>query len=127
MKNYYLLFALLFGAVVFTTSCKDDEVDPCDDLNATYDGAVKGIIDSSCAYTGCHSGGFSAQIPDDAIDFTNYAGLQASLNAAKFEKRVLDDKNMPPEAFVPPGSPTELTDAQLELLQCWADAGYPEN
>jgi len=126
MRNYFLLFALLFGTVVFTASCEDDDTpDPCDALNATYDGAVQGIINSSCAYTGCHNG-TSLVIPEAATDFSTFAGMQASLTQELFETRVLDLRNMPPEN-VPPGMPTELTDAQLEILQCWADAGYPEN
>jgi predicted DNA binding protein len=126
MKNYFLLFTLLYGTMVFTASCEDDDDGACDDLNATYDGAVKGIINSSCAYANCHDGN-SLVIPDGSKDYTSYATMLGALNAEKFEKRVLDDKNMPPANFVPEGSPTELSDAQLEILQCWVDAGYPEN
>lgn len=117
MKNYFLLFSFLFVATLFTSSCKDDDDNPCEDITATYDGAVKGIIDATCAHVGCHAGAYDT-----------YATMQSVLTAEKFGTRVLDEKNMPPAAeLIPEGLPTELTDAQLEILQCWADAGYPEN
>lgn len=120
-----LLCALCF--CFMQTSCDDETpADPCDNLSATYNGAVKGIINGTCAYDGCHNG-TSLLIPDAATDFTTYSGLQASLNASKFGQRALVDKDMPNASFVPPGFPTSLTDDQLAILQCWADNGYPEN
>jgi len=123
----YLSFLFLV-AFTFFVSCKKDSVDPCDDLNATYSGAVKSIIDNTCAYSGCHDGtGVNTFIPTSAADYTTYSGMEASLNSGAFNTRALVSQDMPPAAFVPAGSPTELTAAQLEILNCWMDAGYPEN
>lgn len=118
-RSYYLLTVLVMVFCLVQTSCKDD--DACDSLNATYDGDVKAIINSTCSYDGCHNS-TNPSIPD----YSTYSGLQPNLNADKFGLRVLDNKTMPPST-VPDGSPSELTSAQLELLQCWADDGYPQN
>jgi len=119
---------LLLASIVFVASCGKDENDPCDDLNATYNGAVKAIIDNTCAYSGCHDGtGNNTYISASSNDYTSYAGMEASLNSGAFNMRALVTKDMPPAAFVPAGSPTELTAEQLEILNCWKDAGYPEN
>ncbi len=127
MKNLKFALSILAMCAVFLQfSCGED--DPCDDLSATYDGAVKSIIDNSCAYSGCHSGtDANPYINAASNDYTSFTGLSASLTAAKFTKRVLDDQNMPPADFVPDGKPKTLTASELEILQCWADAGFPEN
>lgn len=124
--SYVNLF-FVFLAIGLAISCSKDE-EPCDSVTATYDTTVKTIIAESCAYSGCHDGtGANQFIPVASNDYTTYAGMKASLDAGLFNTRVLVDKNMPPAAFVPPGSPTELTEAQIETLTCWHDAGYPEN
>jgi len=92
-----LLFSMLCAMVLVSTSCDDDDPDgACDSLNATYDGAVKAVINSSCATIGCHNGQQSAVIPSGSEDYTSYSGMQSMLNASKFGKRVLTDKTMPP-------------------------------
>ena len=117
------MFMLSLGVIV---SCSDDEEeqqDPCDDITATYDSTVKTIIDGSCAYSGCHDGtGGNSSIPSGANDYTSYAGLKASLDGGSFNTRALVSKNMPPTGAMP-----ELTAAQLEVLTCWHEAGYPES
>jgi len=126
-KSTILLFLLSF---FFIISCgDDDEIDPCDSIAASYNGDVKGIINASCAYAGCHSGGTTANpgIPVGSNDFTNFTSLQSVIGSGTFNARAIEAQNMPPAAFVPPGNPTELTEEQLEILTCWRDAGYPEN
>ncbi len=125
MKKLELLFVLIMAfALGLTVACSDDdndEPDPCDSHNATYEGDVKALIDNTCAFSGCHDGsGVNIAIPAAAADFTTYAGLSASLTGGSFEDRVLVQKNMPPD-------PTfALSDEQIEMLTCWKDAGYPE-
>lgn len=105
-------------------SCEKEE-EPC----ATWDTEVKTIIESSCSYSGCHSGGTTANmfLAEASNDFTSYAAIKSNLDNGTFEQRVLIDQNMPNAMFVPDGNPTELTQAQLDVLQCWADAGFPES
>ena len=126
MKLFPSLSGILFLAlcIIAMTGCEKEEV-AC----ATWDGEVKTIIESTCSYSGCHSGGTTANpyLSPGSNDFTTYAGIKSNLDNGNFEKRALIDKNMPNAMFVPAGNPTELTTAQLDILQCWADAGFPEN
>ena len=85
----------------------------CDSLNVTYTLTVKPIMDASCTTSGCHSAGSGNG------DYTTYAGLKAKVDNGSFKQRVLEDKNMPP------GGP--LSAETLEKLQCWLDAGAPNN
>jgi len=126
-KSTILFFLLSF---FFMVSCgDDDEVDPCDSFTATYDGDVNGIINASCAYAGCHSGGTTANpgIPVGSNDFTSFSSLESVLNSGALNARAIVAQDMPPAAFVTPPNPTELTAEQIEILICWRDAGYPEN
>lgn len=123
------LLTLLFAGLLIYSSCGDDDEDTCETFTATYNGDVKAIIDSSCAYSGCHSGGSTANsfIPIGSNDFTTFASLKPGLDSGVFNARALVARNMPPSANVPAGFPTELTPEQLEILTCWHNAGYPEN
>lgn len=119
-------FFLLLATVLFLTSCGNDD----DSCGETYDdGQVKAIIDKTCAYAGCHSGGADAGmwIPDGAKDYTTYAGLLANLNSGSFTERTLDSLNMPPPLYTPADKPQTVTAAELEILTCWMQDGYPEN
>jgi len=126
--NFYgsfLKFLIVFLSVGLVVSCSDDGDDSkvdaiCDQHTATYDGDVKEIINSSCAYAGCHVDNFASG------NFTTYDGMKTHLDDGKFEDRVLILKNMPPD-YAPEDKPSELTAEQLEILTCWKDAGYPEN
>jgi len=114
-----LLLCSLFSLFVLS-SCQDEEPDPCDDLNATYNGAVKAIIDVNCATSGCHSGpGANTFIPTNAQDYTSFIGIDGSLNNGFFTTRVLEVMDMP--------IGSTLTTNQIEILTCWKDAGFPEN
>ncbi len=129
MLKYATIFITILAVIVVTTSCSDDDpvvIDPCAEIN--YESTVKEIINSSCAYSGCHDGtGANTFIPELSNDFTTYAGLKSVLDGGTFNTNTIVNKTMPPAAFVQPGFPMELTDDQIETLTCWHDAGYPEN
>ncbi len=139
MKKFRILSLIfvLAGMTIFATSCEKDDpddnddpmVEACDDINATYDGDVKAIINNSCAYSGCHSGeDGNTFIPEASRDYTTFAGIEGNLTSGSFNARALEAMNMPPAAeFIPEGRPLSLTENELEILNCWKDAGYPEN
>ena len=125
----------LFQILLFTAACTNDELpEPmvsvtCKTLNATYDTNVKAIIDESCAYNGCHdgSGGIGP------LNYTNYDGLLTHLNSGSFRSRVLNTDSSSP-LVMPPSKATydisekeSLTDEELEIIECWLNAGFPEN
>ncbi len=121
MKTNSLFFLFFLAmASIYLVSCGDEDppvVDPCDSINASYEGDVKAII-SGCANSNCH-GGTNMDIPEVSRDFTTYAGLNAVTTSGILVKRVITDKTMPPSGA--------LSQANLDILQCWADAGYPQN
>ncbi len=109
-------------STVYLVSCggDDDPTDPmvsCEDLDATYDGDVRAII-NTCANASCH-GGSNVNIPEESRDFTSFAGLNAVTSSGKLITRTITNADMPPSGA--------LSQANMDLLQCWADAGYPEN
>ena len=86
---------------------------------ASYDMNIKVIIDTNCAYEGCHNGGFAA--PGTYLD---YDGLTSDLDNGKFETRVVNNQDMPPSYAL---GPTSLTQEELDLVICWLEEGFPEN
>ena len=91
-----------------------------------HDGDVAGIINSSCALTGCHvTGGGTPG------EFETYEGLSDYTNDGPngLRDRVIVLQNDPNIGMPPNNSngPQDLTELQLEIFKCWADSGYPEN
>lgn len=124
MRKHSFFFLLpLFATVVFACAKKDDS------CKTTYSEEVKAIIDNSCAYSGCHSGSTaSAWVPASSKDYTSYEGMHDNLSNGKFATRTLELKNMPPAAnYIPEGRPTALTEAELNIIQCWMENGYQKD
>lgn len=133
MNKLFIQIALV--SLVGFSACTSDELPAptppsvCDTIDATYDGAVKAIIDSSCSYSGCHDGGGGI----GPGNYTSYAGLQGIIQAGTFRARVIDLKDnavsgMPPDNSIYPQSQKDnLTEEELEIIECWIAANYPEN
>ena len=127
MMNKGVLFTTLvlavFTVAILPSSCSSDqlpepELEFCDSLgfNAlTYDADIKSIIDSKCANLGCHPSGS----PNG--DYTSYSNMKGDLDNNKIFNRTIEIGDMPQI-----GSP-ELTSEEKDMLNCWLNAGYPEN
>ena len=122
-----LLLALLLGFVVFMTQrCTYDKLpEPafCDTLIVTYSANIKKIMETSCTFggapTGCHvSGGIAPG------DFTIYSVLKAIADDTKLKNRVVNLKDMPPPYSL---GPKTLADSNIQKINCWIDAGAPNN
>lgn len=121
MKTTYL-FLVALATIALFHSCKDEE--PC----ATYETEIKPIIDKGCAYSGCHSGADAGMwVPADESDYTNYEGLLNSLENGTFAVEVIDSLTMPPAAYVQDPHPKELSQSELDIIDCWINDGYPKN
>lgn len=119
-KPVFLVFACI-GWVVFATSCYYDKEDllygnaapDCTTLDAKYSTAISPLMQSKCATSGCHDAATNAG------GVTLESHTQVSNSAAGVKQRAVVSKNMPPSA---PLSPSEIA-----ALQCWIDAGTPNN
>ena len=116
MKDTLILLTIALFVLLLANACgKDDEFVPtCDGSTPTYDTEIASIINNNCNDGGCHAFGSVNG------DWTTYAGMTTVLNNGEFEKQVLTDMTMPQGSAA-------LTEAQLNLIRCWADTGYPEN
>ncbi len=96
----------------------------CMDSIPTYEGSIKAIIDNSCAYSGCHLDGSAPGV------YTTYSGLESVVESGIFREKVVNLRDdpylgMPPD-LVPEGRPRDLTQQELELIQCWLENDHPE-
>lgn len=126
--RFFPVSALISVTILTLAACTTDALPepterPCDDVVATYVDDIEPIIQQSCAYSGCHLGTAPGI-------YTSYAGLLPQLESGMFRERVITiqaDPNvgMPPN-YAPADRPRDLTATELELIECWLDAGFPE-
>lgn len=118
-----LLIVFVLGACT-TDALPEPIVTSCDNAMPTYAVDVRLIIEESCAYSGCHLGGAPGL-------YDTYGGLLPDLESGLFRQRVLLRRNdpnvgMPPD-YSPADRPQDLTEDELVVIECWLDAGFPEN
>ena len=116
--------ALAFFACLGLIACEKDKalapnVNSGDCFEQSYYYNIRPIIETSCKThqgpgTGCH---------DAWID--NYSNITVFIQQGTWYSEIFVDKTMPemPNAF----NIDSLTDAELKVMQCWLDQGYPEN
>jgi hypothetical protein len=96
----------------------------CLDSVPTYEGRIQSIIETNCAYAGCHLDGSAPGL------YTSYEGLLPNIESGSFRQRVIVEREDPnrgmPPNYAPEGRPKDLTPEELELIECWLDSGYPE-
>ncbi|MEZ4985721.1 MAG: hypothetical protein R2795_11915 [Saprospiraceae bacterium] len=95
----------------------------CSQTNPSYSQDIQPIIETSCAYSGCH-------LDSSPGRFDTYQGLLPYLQSNVFRQRVITERanastGMPPD-YAPAGRPTDLTTSDLQLIECWLNAGFPE-
>lgn len=120
------LAILCLVAVCFWLACTNDTFEftgvDCNEA-VTYDGRMQEIIDTNCAYSGCHDG---ANAPGD---YTDYSGLSVHFGGEIFSRvveRVQDTVlGMPPNYAE--GGPKDLSEEDFMLFNCWIDQEFPEN
>ncbi len=109
-----------FFLILFSASCtydKEELLNPpqknvCDTLNATY-AKVQSILSTKCSTSRCHS----AAAARGGTVLETYD--QAKAKAERIKQRALVEKTMPPSA--------PLSTNDIAVLQCWFDAGMPNN
>lgn len=116
---------LLFGIFALSIpACTSDQLEPieapavCDTLVPTYDQQMVFLVETTCAYEGCHSSGFSSG------DYSSYENMIPNLEDGKIFNRVIATRDMPPNYA---DGPKTLTDEEIELFNCWLENGHPKN
>ena len=115
MKKSTFLIFLLFAGLIIVTSCKkdDDGGTSLDCTTITYSSDIAPLIASKCSTAGCHDAGSVVG------DYTTYAGIETKAKNGDMEKAVITDKTMPKSGT--------LSQTELDKIQCWLDAGAPNN
>ena len=124
-------FSILTVFSLFWLSCTSDKTpvvdltNECNNINASYDLNIKPIIDRGCALGGCHVNG-----GDGPGIYTNYENIIPFIEDGSFRRTTIEQKDDPligmPPKWSNNGAPKELTEAELELITCWLENGYPE-
>lgn len=96
---------------VATTDSSAAETDSV--LLITYTDNIKPFMESSCAFSGCHSSGTKA----DGYDLGSYSGNKSSIGAtiSSIEKGKMPVRGYP-----------EVSQEDLDMLQVWYELGTPE-
>jgi len=118
MYNWNTNFFLILMAI-FVVACTSDQAEPqpsteCGIMEeVSFATMIKPIFEANCSYEGCHAASSALG------DFTKYNTMLEDLENGKIEERALIVGNMPPQ--------NKLDSLDLVLLQCWLDAGHPDN
>lgn len=119
-----LLLAALCGYGCTRDALPQPAVPDCSTDIPVYDQEIRPIVEASCAYSGCH-------LDSAPGNYQSYDGLLSSLEDGSFRERVVllrtdPNRGMPPN-YAPDDRPHELTEEELLLIECWLEAGYPQN
>ena len=119
----FIVVLLLTGTLFFAGSCTSDQLpeipEPefCDTVQVSWQLNIRPIVETYCAYSGCHDGSSPGV-------YTSYEGMVPNLESGQVTERSIIQRDMPPD-YANAGL-TELPPAELQLLECWINAGYPE-
>ncbi len=75
----------------------------------TYAGTIQPLVDSKCNIAGCHAGQFSS-----------YIGLKNAADNGSLYDQVVGSENMP-------AGGVSMTCEQRGQIECWINAGAPDN
>ena len=124
LRHTILGLSLLFIGCTADKVAAPQSSGNCPNPAPTYDSSIKEIIDRTCAYSGCHLDSAPGR-------YDTYNNLLSILEGGKFKTRVIDLKDDPisgmPPNNAPQGKAVDLTEEELNIIQCWLDANYPEN
>lgn len=86
----------------------------CDKITFSKD--IQPLIKSNCATTGCH-------VPNGSApgDYTTFDAIKSDADRGQLKKRMIDGN----PSFMPPSG--KLDEATLNKLNCWLNAGAPNN
>ncbi len=95
-----------------SSNCTD-----CDTTNYTYSGRINPIIQTWCK--GCHS----ATSPGGGINLSSYAGVVSSIPNNQLLGSI---KHISTFSAMPKGT-TQLSQCDIDAVEKWINAGFPNN
>jgi len=119
-------FCLAFSACTYENEeelflnevSSNNSIESTDSNNVvSFSQRVKPILSQNCNSSGCHGAGAGA----GRGNFTDYQGVKRKVDNGSFERRVLVQQNMPPNSRAP------LSQAELNDIRSWINAGAPNN
>ncbi len=121
--NLFIVVAMCLSLTFI--ACDDDEDtneppgggDPCETIGRTLSMDVMPILDQTCAIPNCHVDGFING------DFTVFEELRIFADNGTLVSQITSGA-MPPSNTT---GPTEVTDEELEIIQCWIADGAQDN
>lgn len=120
MKSKFTLIAITLVAVSIVCCKKESIVEyNCSGITPTYDGEIKTILDTHCAFSGCHN----ASSKKAGIILSDYTNAKDESTKDKFLGSVQHLKgydDMPKDA-------SKLDEATIQKLYCWVQNGSPQN
>ncbi len=124
--SVFFSFLCLVGFSFFYACTNDEALEPtpCDIYgDVSFKDDIQPVLATYCYFPGTDQACHAAQGGSAPGAFEDYAGVQAKLNL--FPKRVLQDKDMPPEYSTE--GPTQMQTCDLELLRLWIEQGAQDN
>jgi hypothetical protein len=123
-KSFYRATPFLLLAIVFTSSCYNDNAEllygaqattDCSTVQAKFGADIAPIINSKCAISGCHD----ANAVNNGADkiFTNYSLIIPHIT--HIQQRVVIEKTMPPTG--------PLSAPEIDKIKCWIANGALNN
>ena len=95
-----------------------DNMNDCGGTTPTYTADIKPILDASCAKSGCHD----AITMQNGVNLSTYATASVISQQERFLGVIEHRAGFPQMPFDGP----KLPDHQIQLLNCWVEAGSPE-
>lgn len=118
--NLFKVLIVLVAGLFILSSCYYDKSDllygnnvSCNGVNSKFSSVISPMVQSKCSYSGCHDAATGA----GAAVLENYSQISSFAN--RINQRCVILRTMPPVA--------PLSDSERISLQCWIDAGAPNN
>jgi hypothetical protein len=115
MKKTIILISVVLS-IIISISCKKEKkqtLASVDCTTITFSSTIMPIINSNCSGSGCHGSGSSNG------EFTSHSTIKPYADNGKLKSRVIDIQDMPKGG--------SLTADQLAQINCWLNAGAPNN
>jgi hypothetical protein len=119
MKKSFI-YTTILSMFLFACGSKDDPTPAVDCTGATptYTNSVKAILDSNCAFSGCHN----TVSKEKGHDYETYAGAKTAAGKSAF----LGSINHSSGFDKMPKNSAKLSDAEIKTLTCWVNNGAPQ-